>query len=81
MLFPQYQWAQDNEPRRDLARLASEQPEHFEACAAAFAAIVRRARLRKTSAALRVVRAQDGPVLAAFWEKARGTKRATRRRP
>lgn len=64
-----------------LARLSTEQPQHFEACANAFAAIVRRERLRRTSAALRVVRSQDRSVLAAFWEKARGTKGTIRGRP
>jgi hypothetical protein len=63
-----------------LARLSSEHPEHFEACAGTFAAIARRERLRRTSAALRVVRAQDRPVLEGFWEKARGTKRTIRTR-
>ena len=64
-----------------LARLSSEHPEHFEACAHTFAAIVRRQRLRRTSAALRLVRTQDRPVLDAFWEKARGTKGKIRARP
>jgi hypothetical protein len=64
-----------------LARLSNEHPEHFEACAHTFAAIARRQRLRRTSAALRLVRTQDRPVLDAFWEKARGTKGKIRARP
>jgi HEAT repeat protein len=63
-----------------LTRLSSERPEHLEACAKTFAAIARRERLRRTSAALRAVRTEDRSVLDAFWEKARGEKRASRAR-
>jgi HEAT repeat protein len=55
-----------------LARLAAELPEHFEAAAEAFVAIVRRERLRPASRALRGVRAPDRPALLAFWAKAEG---------
>jgi hypothetical protein len=61
-----------------LARLSNERPDTLEACAHAFAAIVRRERLRRTSAPLRTVRAQDRPVLEVLWEKARGTKGTSR---
>ncbi len=55
-----------------LARLAAEEPRHFEAAAETFVAIVRREGLRHTSRAMRGVRAPDRPALLAFWAKAEG---------
>ena len=55
-----------------LARLAAEEPRHFEAAAETFVAIVRREELRHTSRAMRGVRAPDRPALLAFWARAEG---------
>jgi len=51
-----------------LARVASEDPALLPPCAAAYAAIARRERLRRTSPALRKVRAEHRPALEAFLE-------------
>jgi hypothetical protein len=57
-----------------LARAASEDPALQRPCADAFAAIVRRTRLRRTSTSLRAVRPAHRSALAAFWESARRHK-------
>jgi HEAT repeat protein len=57
-----------------LARAASEDPTLLRPCADAFAAIARRTKLRRTSAALRAVRSGHGAALAAFWERTRGRR-------
>jgi hypothetical protein len=49
-----------------LARAASEDPAWLEACGSTYATIARRARLRRSSAALRRVRAEHRPALGAF---------------
>ena len=49
-----------------LARAATEDPSLAEPCARAYAAIARRHRLRRTSAALRKVRPEHRPALEAF---------------
>ena len=49
-----------------LARAASEDPALLEPCASTYGAIARRGRLRRSSAALRRVRAEHRPALEAF---------------
>jgi hypothetical protein len=49
-----------------LARAASEDPALLEPCGSTYAAIARRGRLRRSSAALRRVRAEHRPALEAF---------------
>ncbi len=56
-----------------LAALAAEGPALLEACAAPFAAIVRRTKLRRTSAALKAVRPEHREALKALWVRA-GTR-------
>jgi hypothetical protein len=51
-----------------LARVATEDPSQMPACAAAYAAIARRHRLRRSSAALRRVRPEHRAALDAFLE-------------
>jgi hypothetical protein len=51
-----------------LARAATEDPELAPRCAAAFASVARREKLRRTSASLRKVRAEHRPALEAFFE-------------
>lgn len=63
-----------------LARLAAEEPRHFEAAEEAFVAIVRREGLRRSSRALRGVRPVDRPVLVTFWAKAEGAGVVTQKK-
>lgn len=58
-----------------LARAATEDPALLEACAAAYASIARREKLRRTSPPLRKVRSEHRPALEAFLEKARRRRR------
>jgi HEAT repeat protein len=57
-----------------LARAASEDPGLLRPCTEAFAAIARRTKLRRNSAALKAVRPGHRAVLAAFWERTRRRK-------
>jgi len=61
-----------------LTRAASEEPALLEPCARAFAAIARRERLRRTSAALRAVQPPHRDALEAFWARARGARPLSR---
>jgi HEAT repeat protein len=58
-----------------LARAASEEPALLEPCAATFVAIARREKLRRSSAALRRVRAEDRGTLDAFFAARRRGRR------
>ena len=58
-----------------LARAASEDPALLPSCAAAYAAIARRGKLRRTSPALRKVRSEHRPALEAFFEATHGRRR------
>jgi HEAT repeat protein len=62
-----------------LVRIAAERPDRFDDCGRAFAAIVRRERLRRTSLAIRAVRAQDRATLEALWIRSRRTPSGLRR--
>lgn len=58
-----------------LARAASEDPALLPPCAAAYAAIARRGKLRRTSPSLRKVRSEHRPALEAFFEAAHRRRR------
>ena len=47
--------------------LAADSASHFEACAAVFATVVRREKLRRNSRALKPVRARHQPALERLW--------------
>jgi HEAT repeat protein len=57
-----------------LARVASEDPSLMGACAATYAAIARRQRIRRTSAALRKVRPEHRAALEAFFASGRSRR-------
>jgi HEAT repeat protein len=62
-----------------LAALASEGPALLDLCAPPFASIVRRAKLRPSSAGLKVVRPEHRDALRALFGRAEATKRASGR--
>ena len=64
-----------------LVGLAAEGPALLEACAEPFAAITRRTKLRRTSAAFKSVRPQHRPALDALWERAGRDAKAPPPRP